>query len=107
METPDYQVTNWAGDGQLLVDSRGDDLGLTLYQTPGHTPDQLAVWDTREKFLFVGDTIYERSAIIFPAEGSITAYSATIGRLKKLVQEWNQGSGKKLHLLIVSQTNWN
>ncbi|KAH6869491.1 beta-lactamase-like protein [Thelonectria olida] len=103
METPEYQVTNWAGDGQHLVDSRGDDLGLTLYQTPGHTPDQLAIWDPRERFLFVGDTIYEWSAILFPPEGSVTAYSGSIGRLKKLVQEWNQGSGPTEDQLFASR----
>ena len=90
METPEYRVTNWAGDGQPLVDAEGHRLGLTLYQTPGHTPDQLAIWDPQERFLFVGDTIYEWSAILFPPEGSnVTAFSATVGKLRKLVHEWN------------------
>ncbi|KAM5349239.1 hypothetical protein ACJ41O_005746 [Fusarium nematophilum] len=93
METPNYRVTHWADDGQHVVDSRGDGLGLALYQTPGHTPDQLAIWDPQERFLFVGDTIYEWAPILFPPEGSITAYSETIGKLKNLVRGWNEENG--------------
>ncbi|RSL89006.1 hypothetical protein CEP52_015048 [Fusarium oligoseptatum] len=93
METPNYQVTGWANDGQQLVTNQGEDLGLTLYHTPGHTPDQLAIWDPQERFLFVGDSIYEWAAILFPLEGNVTAYSKTIGKMRKLVQGWNQESG--------------
>ncbi|KAJ4211593.1 hypothetical protein NW759_012504 [Fusarium solani] len=93
METPNYQVTGWANDGQSLVNSQGEDLGLIFYHTPGHTPDQLAIWDHQERFLFVGDSIYEWAAILFPREGNVTTYSKTIGKMKKLVQGWNQERG--------------
>ena len=33
---------------------------LSLLQTPGHTPDSLAVYDAKAKRLFVGDTLYEK-----------------------------------------------
>lgn len=95
METPNYQVTGWANDGQSLVDSQGEDLGLKFYHAPGHTPDQLAIWDHQERFLFVGDSIYEWAAILFPREGNVTTYSKTIGKLKKLVQRWNQEAGEE------------
>ncbi|EEU43654.1 uncharacterized protein NECHADRAFT_82658 [Fusarium vanettenii 77-13-4] len=95
METPNYQVTEWANNGQSLVNSQGEDLGLKLYHTPGHTPDQLAIWDHQERFLFVGDSIYEWAAILFPREGNVTTYSKTIGKLKKLVQGWNQEAGEE------------
>lgn len=95
METPNYQVTGWANDGQRLLTNLGEDLELTLYHTPGHTPDQLAIWDHKERFLFVGDSIYEWAAILFPLEGNVTTYSRTIGKMKKLVQGWNQEIGKK------------
>ncbi|KAM0421435.1 hypothetical protein ACHAPT_010789 [Fusarium lateritium] len=75
MATPNYQVTDWANDGQNLVDGLGNDLELTLYHTPGHTPDQLAIWDQQERFLFVGDSIYEWAAILFPPEGNVTVYN--------------------------------
>lgn len=95
METPNYQVTGWANDGQRLLNNRGEDLGLTFYLTPGHTPDQLAIWDHKERFLFVGDSIYEWAAILFPREGNVTTYSKTIGKMKKLVHGWNQEAGKE------------
>lgn len=31
-------------------------------QTPGQTPDSLALYDERESWVFVGDTLYQRIA---------------------------------------------
>lgn len=70
----------------------GLDLGLQIFHTPGHTPDELALWDQTERVLFVGDTIYEWAPIIFPKEGSVIDYSSTIGKLKALVHDWNSNS---------------
>ncbi|KAJ3530580.1 hypothetical protein NM208_g9267 [Fusarium decemcellulare] len=90
MQTPDYRVSHWAGDGQSVVDCMGQNLGLTLYQTPGHTPDQLAIWDAAERFLFVGDTLYEWAAILLsPPDGSLISYNQSIAKLKVLVDKWN------------------
>lgn len=90
MQTPEYKVTHWASDGQHVVDSAGEDLGLVIYQTPGHTPDELALWDPQERVLFAGDTIYEWYPILFPPEGDLVLYSETLGKLRGLVEGWNK-----------------
>lgn len=92
METPAYKVTNWADDGQHVVDKDGKDLGLIVYQTPGHTPDELAIWDPLERVIFVGDTMYEWLGIVFPIEGNLQLYSKSLVRLKSLVEAWNSTS---------------
>lgn len=97
METPKYAVTNWASDGESIRhhnsdDSDAQDLGLIIYHTPGHTPDELAIWDAAERTIFVGDSLYEWAPIIFPLEGNLQNYSATLAKLKSLIKEWNQGS---------------
>jgi hypothetical protein len=90
METPHYRVTHWAYDGQHVVPGdEAEDLGLVIYHTPGHTPDELAVWDPHERVIFVGDTMYEWAHIIFPKEGDLRTYVQTLGRLKKLVEGWS------------------
>lgn len=53
--------------------------------TPGHTPDELAVWDEDERVLYVGDTLYEWSNIIFPKEGSIIEWMHSVDMLIDLV----------------------
>jgi glyoxylase-like metal-dependent hydrolase (beta-lactamase superfamily II) len=88
MKTPEYTVSHWADDGQKLTFD-GNDLNLVLYHTPGHTPDQLAIWDVEERVIFVGDTMYEWAHIIFPLEGDIRLYSETLEKLKALVRGWN------------------
>lgn len=60
-------------------------LGLTVLHTPGHTPDELAIWDENDQFLYVGDTLYEKSQIIFPNEGSIVQWFASVDTLIQLV----------------------
>ncbi|KAF7563347.1 hypothetical protein G7046_g772 [Stylonectria norvegica] len=90
IETPQYKVSTWADDGQRVVGGKNKrDLGLVVYHTPGHTPDELAVWDPKERVVFVGDTLYEWTQIVFPLEGDLKVYSDTLGRLKSLVRGWN------------------
>ena len=87
--TPYYQVTKWAQAFERLRYpfphkrsalglSIGDqaktttDLGITIIQTVGHTPDELAWYDHEEMHLYVGDSFYregdENMPIIFPRE---------------------------------------
>lgn len=96
METPYYQITNWVEDGEEVKLSSSSppqdekqDLGLVLYHTPGHTPDELAIWDPAERHLFVGDTLYEWAPIIFPPQGNLNEYTATLYKLRDLIKSWN------------------
>ncbi|KAL5609560.1 hypothetical protein FOVSG1_004241 [Fusarium oxysporum f. sp. vasinfectum] len=107
MNTPKYTVTVWAEDGQSITDSAGNDLGLVLYHAPGHTPDQLAIWDAQERFLFVGDTVYEHAPILFPIEGNIKNYVATIKRLQGLVKGWNSTESQSRVLMACGHLTCN
>lgn len=98
METPKYAVTNWASDGESIRHRANDnsagyqDLGLVIYHTPGHTPDELAIWDADERIIFVGDSLYEWAPIIFPLEGNLEDYAATLLKLQSLIKGWNNES---------------
>ena len=61
-------------------------LGVTLLHTPGHVPDELALWDASEQMLYVGDTLYEHAHIIFPNEGSIVHWFTSVDMLISLVR---------------------
>lgn len=89
METPQYTVTDWAANAQQVTFGNTD-LRLTIYQTPGHTPDELAVWDQNERVLYVGDTLYEWAPILFSLSGNLNDYAATLNMLKGLVERWNK-----------------
>ncbi|KAI0768052.1 beta-lactamase-like protein [Trametes elegans] len=69
-----------------ILSADGTPLGVTLLHTPGHTPDELALWDAGEGVLYVGDTLYEWAPIIFPNEGSIVAWLESVDFLTALVQ---------------------
>ncbi|KAK0703655.1 hypothetical protein B0T26DRAFT_815474 [Lasiosphaeria miniovina] len=73
----------------VMTGERGEDLGPVIYHTPGHTPDELAVWNPQERVTFVGDTMYEWMHIAFPLEGDLRLYSNTLGKLRSLVTAWN------------------
>lgn len=93
METPKYTITNWISDGQTITGQSGQDLNLTVYHTPGHTPDHVAIWDPEERHLYVGDTIYRYAPVFFLFGGSVVDYSKTIDKLNRLVGEWNREAG--------------
>ncbi|KAI0368745.1 Metallo-hydrolase/oxidoreductase [Pilatotrama ljubarskyi] len=95
IRTPSYTPSLQAHLSPVLSPD-GTLLGVTLLHTPGHTPDELALWDEGESMLYVGDTLYEWAPIIFPNEGSIVVWLKTVDSLIALVE----GSGKGGAVLI-------
>lgn len=51
------------------------------------------MWDARARMLFVGDTLYEWEHIVFPPQGSICAWLASVDGLVRLVRD-SEGEGK-------------
>jgi len=88
IELPNYKPAFVLNHHEIQVDDRENkvSLGLVAIYTPGHTPDELALWDAEQKILYVGDTVYEWAPIIFPNEGSITTWWDTMNRLLDLVR---------------------
>lgn len=87
----------------IRSDVEGHPLGVTLLHTPGHTPDELALYDTAEKMLYVGDSLYEYEDIIFPNEGSIIQWFTSIDYLINFVNDENQNTrGVTRNVLINS-----
>ncbi|KZT07630.1 Metallo-hydrolase/oxidoreductase [Laetiporus sulphureus 93-53] len=84
IRTPSFQSALIPHNRPLLSAS-GVPLGIVLLHTPGHTPDELALWDADEQMLYVGDTLYEWEPIIFPNEGDIRAWLDTVDALITVV----------------------
>ncbi|KAJ7170621.1 hypothetical protein C8R43DRAFT_875692 [Mycena crocata] len=78
--TPILVPHQFAINSQTLVP-----LGVFILHTPGHTPDEIAVYDAAEKMLYVVDSLYEEEAIIFPKEGSVVDWMSSIGYLISFV----------------------
>lgn len=93
LPTPEFDVTRWADDGERVRDAEGEPVGeMVILQTPGHTPDELAIWDPTERFLYVGDTLYRNEDILFLQHSNLEDYARTLGRLRKQVDAWNEAS---------------
>jgi glyoxylase-like metal-dependent hydrolase (beta-lactamase superfamily II) len=95
--TPKYTPTLVPHMHDITVQQEADDadvpVGLRILHTPGHTPDELAVWDEEERMLYVGDTLYEFAAIIFPSEGDIVDWWRSVEDMLRLVQTHNSKDG--------------
>ena len=95
MRTPKYEISNYVQDGEE-IEHQGHSLGLQVIHTPGHTPDSMAIYDEAERWLFVGDTCYQRSAtmpwgeeqnvpIILPLQGNWKEFIASLHVLHEFV----------------------
>jgi len=85
IRTPIYDLT-LVPHLHEITSSAGLSMGMKVLHTPGHTPDELALWDAEEKMLYVGDTLYEDDPIIFPIAGSLPAWFSTIDQFIELVK---------------------
>ncbi|KAH7930194.1 hypothetical protein BV22DRAFT_1191466 [Leucogyrophana mollusca] len=90
IRTPSYRLTLAPHLHQIVAGDQNSPssvpLGVELLHTPGHTPDELALWDAGEQMLYVGDTLYERDPIIFPNEGDIVLWFSTMDWLISFVK---------------------
>ena len=94
--TPEYLVSYWAYDMETIMYEERS-LQLEILQTPGHTPDELAWYDSKERHIYVGDSFYERAskdksytqAIVFPKEGNLIDYMRTLKKLLCFVRGKN------------------
>ena len=93
--TPTYNPT-LLSHGADVRSKDGLLLGMILLHTPGHTSDEIALWDTDDAMLYVGDTLYEWEPIVFPNEGSIVRWLATIDELIALVEASGKGSQARI-----------
>lgn len=114
--TPRYTVSVWAEDFERLtyplehacmdmeasqfLPASASDLGITIINTPGHTPDELAWYDHNERHLYVGDSFYEEGedfyeegkegmAILFPKDGNWLDYMQSMHKLLDFVRREN------------------
>lgn len=107
---PHYTISTFLQDNERLHHN-GHDLGLRALHTPGHTPDSMALYDERERWLFVGDTCYPRAAtlpwgeqvsvpIILPVQGDWEAFQHSVRRMREFVQreEAQLGDGVTIRL---------
>jgi len=93
---PYYFVTKWAQAFErlhIIRNGRKVDLGITIIQTVGHTPDELAWYDHEEMHLYVGDSFYregkEVMPIIFPKEGNMIEWIFAMQKLAVFVRTEN------------------
>lgn len=75
------------GDGDTI---EGTEFGLDVFHTPGHAPNHLCFLLEEERMLFTGDTVLEGTwSVVNPGRGGdMTAYLASLERLKKLRLRW-------------------
>lgn len=108
IELPEYDIDRYVADGQRLK-HKGKDLGLMVLQTPGHTPDSLALYDETENWIFVGDTLYKHLKkmpwgetqdvpIVLVAQSHWGDYIASLAKLHDFVdgQQITAGNGMSL-----------
>lgn len=115
MKTPNYEISHYAQDREEL-EHKGQSLGLQVIHTPGHTPDFIAIYDKAERWLYVGDTCFERTAtmpwgevqvvpIVLPLLGNWRDFIASLHSLHDFVahaEDWFSGTSADVRIRIAA-----
>ncbi|KAK9459766.1 beta-lactamase-like protein [Lipomyces oligophaga] len=88
METPKFEVTHWLQHNERLS-YNGVDLGLEALLTPGHTPDEIALYDINEHVLFTGDSLYETIPIYIIDTSDMVEYIKSMEFLLEYIKAKN------------------
>ncbi|KAK9470488.1 beta-lactamase-like protein [Dipodascopsis tothii] len=88
MKTPEFTVSHWIEHNKPVIHD-GFDLGLVGLQTPGHTPDELALYDVAEHVLFAGDTIYETLPVYIIETSDLGDYDRSVRFMLEFVKGKN------------------
>lgn len=113
VKVPKYDVGIWAHDLQEVVytypnplhgsENLEIDTGMTIIHTPGHTPDSLTWYDRNERYIVVGDSLYERESLdtkeaseppmptIFDLEGDLLDWWDSLKKVIGFVRDRNEG----------------
>jgi len=108
IKTPKFTPTLVPHMHDIVSSKSKKSLGVKILHTPGHTPDEIALYDEAEMMLYVGDSLYEWEPIIFPKEGSIVTWFLSMDYLISFVKEKNaisqssRGGGPSSEVLINS-----
>ncbi len=78
---------------------------MTVYQVPGHTEDQMVIWDSAERNLFVGDMAYLGEAVLFLVGGSAVRYRESLTKLQRLVEGWNADQQRRVKISCGHKTS--
>jgi glyoxylase-like metal-dependent hydrolase (beta-lactamase superfamily II) len=79
-----FHISSFVHDNQEI------DLGgrtLTVLFTPGHTPDEVSLFDRDNALLFTGDTFYPGPIYLFTPETDFAAYKQSVARLVALMPQ--------------------
>lgn len=89
IRTPEYRPILVHNQHDITSRDSKMSLGVTILHTPGHTPDEIALFDEAEMMLYVGDSLYEYEHIIFPNQGSIVTWFSSMEFLVSFVKAKN------------------
>ncbi|KAK9452099.1 beta-lactamase-like protein [Limtongia smithiae] len=87
--TPKFNVGHWLQHREHLT-FRGVDLKLEALLTPGHTPDEIALYDSEEKVLFAGDSLYEQLPIYIIETSDMMDYIKSMNEVLGYVIKKNE-----------------
>ncbi|KAK9377499.1 beta-lactamase-like protein [Lipomyces chichibuensis] len=87
--TPKFTVSHWLEQNEH-VKFNGVDLHLEALITPGHTPDEIALYDSEEHVFYAGDSLYEVLPIYIIETSNMIEYVASIDMMLKYVQAKNK-----------------
>ncbi|KAK9465074.1 beta-lactamase-like protein [Lipomyces arxii] len=93
--TPKFTVAHWLQQNEKLT-FNGVDLHLESLLTPGHTPDEIALYDSEEHVIYAGDSLYEVLPIYIIETSNMIEYIGSMETLLKFVREKNEATGKRL-----------
>ncbi|KAI8805844.1 beta-lactamase-like protein [Cladochytrium replicatum] len=84
-----FNVTTWLQDGQQ-IELDGDGTTLTVLWTPGHSANDICIYDPYDQRLFMGDLLYTWAPVILGQGSNLTDYLASLRKVLVFVENLDE-----------------
>lgn len=77
-----FKIDRFVKEGDEI--NLDENVRLKIFETPGHSPDSISLFDEKRRLLFIGDLLYPGPILLYRPEANLKDYLDSLEKLEKI-----------------------